>query len=52
MKKQYLENPNVNQELEILKKQLEPEDMYIIGYLKGFDRKMMKEWREKGLWEY
>ncbi|MDP2925624.1 MAG: hypothetical protein Q8N99_04590 [Nanoarchaeota archaeon] len=51
MKRQH-QSLTQKQEIEILSKQLDPEDMYIIGYIKGFDRKLMKEWSEKGIWEY
>ena len=29
--------------------QLDPRDMYVLGFLKGFNRKVLKEWSKKGL---
>lgn len=40
------------EEIEILSSQLDPREMYILGFLKGFDRKTLKEWNEKGLMDF
>lgn len=50
MKKQY--NYKGKGEIEILSEQLDPREMYILGYLKGFDRKTLKEWNKKGLMDF
>lgn len=39
-------------ELEILSEQLDSKELYILGYLKGFDRKTLKEWDKKGLMDF
>jgi len=39
-------------EVEILSHQLSPEEMYIVGFLKGFDRQVLKEWQEKGILDF
>ncbi len=41
-----------NEELEILSEQLDPKEMYILGFLKGFDRKTLKELGKKGLMDF
>ena len=51
MKKQYLDFEGKD-EIEILSEQLDPREMYIIGFLKGFDRKILKEWNKKGLIDF
>jgi hypothetical protein len=28
---------------------LDPREMYVLGFLKGFDRAVLKEWSKKGL---
>ncbi len=38
-------------ELDIFVRQLSPEELFIIGFLKGFDRKVTAEWQERGLWD-
>ncbi len=48
MKNQY---QSYEEEIRMLSEQLDPREMFILGYLKGFDRKVMKEWDERGLWE-
>jgi len=47
MKKQYMSE---KEEIALLSEQVDPREMFILGYLKGFDRKVMREWSEKGLW--
>jgi len=51
MKKQYIDYEGKD-ELEILSQQLDAREMYILGFLKGFDRKQLKEWGEKGLMDF
>jgi hypothetical protein len=51
MKQKYI-YPNEYEEIEILREQLDPEEMYILGFLKGFDRKTLKDWSEKGLMDF
>lgn len=50
MKKQnqYLQQ---KQEIELLSNQLDSNELMILGYLKGFDRRLMKEWQRKGLYD-
>jgi hypothetical protein len=50
MKRQYI-NQAYEQEINFLSDQLDPRDMFVLGYLKGFNRRTMKEWSEKGLWD-
>lgn len=50
MKKQYIDFED--EEIEILSKQLDPRELYILGFLKGFDRKTLKEWGKKGLMNF
>lgn len=42
MKKKYTE-PVEKDEIDMLAEQLDPREMYIIGFLKGFSRKNLKE---------
>ncbi|VVB78618.1 Uncharacterised protein [uncultured archaeon] len=53
MKKQYSQ-PFEKEELEILTEELnlDPREMYVLGFLKGFDRKTLKEWNKKGLMDF
>lgn len=39
-------------ELKILSKQLDSRELYILEYLKGFDRKTLREWNKKGLIDF
>ena len=43
------EGKNENQ---ILSEQLNPEEMYVLGFIKGFDRKTLKDWSRKGLMDF
>ena len=51
--KQNYEMPEEN-EIEILINQvhLDSREMFVLGFLKGFDRNAMKEWAKKGLANY
>jgi hypothetical protein len=40
------------QEMEILSEQVNPEEFYILGFLKGFDRETLKKWNKKGLMDF
>ena len=51
MKKQYLDYEGKD-EMEILSEQLDPQEMYILGFLKGFNRTTLKEWGKKGLMDF
>jgi hypothetical protein len=51
MKNKY-QNFNSRDEVEILSSQLSPEEMYIVGFLKGFDRRVLKEWQQKELLDF
>ena len=46
------QNFNAQDEIEILSTQLSPEEMYIVGFLKGFDRQTLKEWQEEGILDF
>lgn len=48
MKRQFQE---YSREVEYLQDQLDPNEIIVLGYLKGFDRKSMKEWQKKGLYD-
>jgi hypothetical protein len=37
-------------EIAYLCDQLDSNELLILGYLKGFDRKIMREWQRKGLY--
>lgn len=41
-----------NDEVDLLSNQLDPKEMYILGFLKGFDRKTLRAWSEKGLMDF
>ena len=43
MKNTY-QNFNAQDEIEILSAQLSPQEMYIVGFLKGFNREILREW--------
>jgi hypothetical protein len=45
-------NFNTQDEMEILSGQLSPEEMYIAGFLKGFNREILKEWQEEGILDF
>lgn len=38
------------EELNFLKEELDSEEIFILGFLKGFDRAVMKKWVEEGIW--
>ncbi|MEK6895547.1 MAG: hypothetical protein AABX48_03425 [Nanoarchaeota archaeon] len=40
-----------DEELEILESQLGPDELFIVGYLKGFNRQVTRDWAERDLWE-
>jgi len=46
------QNLSEDDEIEILSKQLDSREMYMISFLKGFDRKILKEWGKKGLMDF
>jgi len=50
MKKQYLDR-EYTEEINYLSDELDPREMFILGFLKGFDRRTMKDWSNKGLWD-
>ncbi len=39
-------------ELNLLREQLSPEEVFLLGFLKGFDRNVMREWDKNGLWNF
>lgn len=49
MKKQKLSEKD---ELQLLSEQVSPEEMYVLGFLKSFDRRNLKEWGKKGLLDF
>jgi len=51
MKNTY-QNFNAQDEVEILSTQLSPEEMYIVGFLKGFNREVLREWQEQGILDF
>ena len=51
MRKQQL-SLSEKEELDLLSEQLDPREMYVIGFMKGFDRKALKEWNKKGLMDF
>jgi hypothetical protein len=53
MKQKYSDLQNSN-EIDILVNQvpLDPREIFVLGFLKGFDRSAMKEWAKKGLANY
>ena len=48
---QYIDSYEAN-EMEILADQLDSKEMFLLGFLKGFDRKVMREWQRKGIGDY
>jgi hypothetical protein len=52
MKAQY--NFVEKDEIEILTDDLnlDPREMYVLGFLKGFDRKKLRDWNRKGLIDF
>jgi hypothetical protein len=36
-------------EMSLLEENLTPEEIFIVGFLKGFNRENMREWKERGL---
>ena len=50
MKKQY--SISEDEEMEMLSKQLDPQEMYVMNFLKGFNRTALKEWGKKGLMNF
>lgn len=38
------------EELNFLKEELDAEEIFILGFLKGFDRGVMRKWIEEGIW--
>lgn len=51
MKQQYA-HPTFQQEIEILSEQMDSIELQTLMYLKGFDRKTLKQWYEKGLIDF
>ncbi len=51
MKQKYQTSFEID-ELDMLSEQLDPREMYILGFLKGFDRKTLKAWGEKGFFDF
>lgn len=51
MKNKY-QNFNAKDEIEILSNQLSPEEMYIAGFLKGFNRDTLRAWQEEGILDF
>jgi len=43
---------NAQTEIDMLSDQLSPEEMYIIGFLKGFDRNTLRQWQEQGILDF
>jgi hypothetical protein len=39
-------------EFEMLKEKLDQKELFILGFLKGFDREKMKKWTKDEIWEY
>jgi hypothetical protein len=39
-------------EVDILSDQLDSREMFILGFLKGFNRTNTREWTENGLWDF
>jgi hypothetical protein len=50
MKKQQIIQ-DYQEEINFLGKELDPSEMFVLGFLKGFDRKKLREWVELGLWD-
>jgi hypothetical protein len=51
MKQKYIDVPEGN-ERDILESELDPKEISILDYLKSFNRKNMKEWAQKDLWNF
>ena len=49
MKRQLYEQ--YKEEINLLSEELNPEEKYVLGFLKGFDRRKMKEWQKQGLFD-
>ena len=39
------------EEIDTLSEELDPREMFILGFLKGFDRKVLKDWQKEGLFD-
>jgi len=39
----------LEEEIEILGKQLEPREVFLLGFLKGFNRNNLRQWQEQEL---
>jgi hypothetical protein len=39
-------------ELEFLKSNLDSEELFLLSFLKGFNRGVAKEWDKKGFWDF
>lgn len=39
----------LEEEIEILGKQLDPQEIFLLGFLKGFNRNNLKQWQEQEL---
>ena len=50
MRKQY-SNLSKKDEINLLSEELDPREMYILGFLNGIDRKAMKELGKRGMWD-
>jgi hypothetical protein len=50
MKKQQIIQ-NYQEEINFLGEELDPSEMFILGFLKGHNREKMKEWVELGLFD-
>jgi len=48
MKQQQIELTDI-EEMEILRDQLDSRDLFLLGFLKGFNRTNMQEWSRKEL---
>lgn len=49
MKKQHLSE---QEEIAMLAKEINPSEMYILGFLKGFSRKTLEDWNDKGIFDF
>jgi hypothetical protein len=38
-----------NEEVELLREHLSPDEIFLLGFLKGFDRRVTQEWEDEGL---
>jgi hypothetical protein len=50
MTQKFIELPEGN-EYDLLEKELDSNDLFILSYLKGFDRSKLKAWSKKGLFD-